>query len=183
MGEERGFTSHTGVFLPSELSSQYRCLPKTDDNDRTNKNDANTLSWPMIQFFFLDKYLIGAIQITCFGILKTVLVEILSYMRKITYHLLLIVFSINKLISMQDVGHNMLHLHVAQQLPITLSSWTSKLSPTNEKDAELNWQFPFGIHLKQKILPDLLKLRTKAEKSDKIFIIYINKRSKGSAWQ
>ena len=92
----------------------------------------------MIQFFFLDKYLIGAIQITCFGILKTVLVEILSYMRKITYHLLLIVFSINKLISMQDVGHNMFHLHVAQQLPITLSSWTSKLSPTNEKDAELN---------------------------------------------
>ena len=40
---------------------------------------------------------------------------------------------------MQDVGHNMLHLHVAQQLPpITLNSWTSDLSPTINKDAELN---------------------------------------------
>ena len=40
------------------------------------------------------------------------------------------VFFINKLmISMQDFGHNMLHLHVAQQLlRITLSSWTSNFS-------------------------------------------------------
>ena len=44
MGEEEGFTPHVGVFLPSELLSQYRSLPKTDDNDRTHKNDANTLS-------------------------------------------------------------------------------------------------------------------------------------------
>ena len=44
MGEEDGFTSHAGVFLPSELLLQYRCLPKTDDNDRAHKNDANTLS-------------------------------------------------------------------------------------------------------------------------------------------
>ena len=43
MGEEEGFTSHAGVFLPSELFSPYSCLPKTD-NDRTHKNDANTLS-------------------------------------------------------------------------------------------------------------------------------------------
>ena len=40
---------------------------------------------------------------------------------------------------MQDVGHNILHLHAAQQLPpITLSSWISDLFPSNEKDAELN---------------------------------------------
>ena len=46
----------------------------------------------------------------------------------------------------------MLHLHVAQQLsPITTSSWTSDLSPTNEKDAELNQQFPFRTDLKQNI--------------------------------
>ena len=44
MGEEEGFTSHAGVFLPSELLSQYMYLPKPDDNDRTQKNDANTLS-------------------------------------------------------------------------------------------------------------------------------------------
>ena len=31
-------------------------LPKTDDNDRTHKNDANTLSW---QCFFPDKCLMG----------------------------------------------------------------------------------------------------------------------------
>ena len=36
--------------------------------------------------------------------------------KKITYQLLLIGF-FHKLISMQDVGHNLLHLHVAQQLP------------------------------------------------------------------
>ena len=39
-----GVTSHAGVFLPSELLSQHRCLPKNDNNDRTHKNDANTLS-------------------------------------------------------------------------------------------------------------------------------------------
>ena len=44
MGGEGGFNSHAGVLLPSELLSHYRCLPKTDDNDRTHKNDANTLS-------------------------------------------------------------------------------------------------------------------------------------------
>ena len=52
----------------------------------------------------------------------------------------------------------MLHLHVAQQLPSC--SCTSELSPTNDKDAELNGQLPFGIDL-NKILPDLLKLRMK----------------------
>ena len=52
---------------------------------------------------------------------------------------------------MQDVRH-MLHLHVAQQLPpITLSSWTSGLSPTNDKHVELSQQFPVSIDLKQNI--------------------------------
>ena len=41
MGEEGGFTSHAGVFLPSELLL-HRCLPKTDDNDKTHKNEVNT---------------------------------------------------------------------------------------------------------------------------------------------
>ena len=53
---------------------------------------------------------------------------------------------------MQDVGHSMLHLHVAQQLPPnTLSSRTMDhdLYPTNDKDAELNPQFPCSIDLKQ----------------------------------
>ena len=45
MREEAGFTSHTGVFLASDLLSQYRCLPKTDDKDRTHK---------MMQIPYLD---------------------------------------------------------------------------------------------------------------------------------
>ena len=49
---------------------------------------------------------------------------------------------------------------------ITQISCTCELSPTNNKDAELNRQLPFGIDL-NKILPDLLlKLRTKVETPD-----------------
>ena len=44
-----------------------------------------------------------------------VLVQIMSQRRKITYQLLLIGF-FHELISVFDVGHNMLHLHVVQQL-------------------------------------------------------------------
>ena len=63
-----------------------------------------------------------------------VLVQTLSYRRKITYHLLLIGF-FYELISMQDVGYNMLHLHVAQQLPsLYMHQWV--ISPTNDNDAE-----------------------------------------------
>ena len=49
-----GFTSHAWVLLPSEPVAQHRCmsLPKTDDNDRTYKNDANTLSWHMVNTSF-----------------------------------------------------------------------------------------------------------------------------------
>ena len=54
----------------------------------------------------------------------------------------------------------MLHLHVVQQLRV--------ISPTNDNDAELNRQCPFGIDLNE-ILPDLIKLRTKAEKPAKQF--------------
>ena len=47
---------------------------------------------------------------------NSVLVQTLSYRTKISDHLLLIGF-FHKLISIQDVGINMLHLHEAQQLP------------------------------------------------------------------
>ena len=44
--KRRGYTPRAEVLLPSEPISQYICIkfPKTDDNDRTHKNDANTLS-------------------------------------------------------------------------------------------------------------------------------------------
>ena len=46
-------------------------LPKTDDNYRTHKNDANILSWHIVPMLLsLDKCLIGAIEFTCFGISK-----------------------------------------------------------------------------------------------------------------
>ena len=46
MWEKNGFIPHAGVLLPNEPISNYRCmdLHKTDDNDRTHKNDANILS-------------------------------------------------------------------------------------------------------------------------------------------
>ena len=44
--KRRGFTIHAGVHFPSKPVSQCICIKllKTDDNDRTHKNDANTLS-------------------------------------------------------------------------------------------------------------------------------------------
>ena len=50
MGEEEKLYTHAGVLLPGEPVSQYICmnLPKTDNNDRTHKYDANTLSWHMV---------------------------------------------------------------------------------------------------------------------------------------
>ena len=63
----------------------------------------------------------------------------------------------------------MLHLNVPSSTDfITLSSCTSALSPTIEKDAELNRQFPFDIDL-NKIFP----VRTKAEKAN---ILYFSHR-------
>ena len=58
----------------------------------------------------------------------------------------------------------MLHSHVANQLSsVYMHQWV--ISPANDNDTELNWQFPFGIDL-NKILPDLLKFRMKAEKPE-----------------
>ena len=62
---------------------------------------------------------------------------------------------------MQDVGQNMLYLHKAQQLQSLTRSYLLPMAI----DAELDRQFPLAIDL-NKILPDLLKLRTKAEKPD-----------------
>ena len=44
--KRRGFTPYVGVHFPSEPVSQYifMKLPKSDDIDRTHKNDANALS-------------------------------------------------------------------------------------------------------------------------------------------
>ena len=62
---------------------------------------------------------------------------------------------------MRDVGH-MLHLHVAQHNCHLYMHQV--ISPTNDNDAELKRQFPFANDL-NKVLPDLLKFKTKAEKS------------------
>ena len=75
-----------------------------------------------------------------------VLVQALSYRRKIAYNSLLIGFS-HKVISMQDVGHMLLQLNRSTAAMILSSSCTNELSPTHEKDAVLNKQFPFGNDL------------------------------------
>ena len=120
------------------------------------------------QCFFLDKCFIDwQKQFTCFGISRRPCLCLkLSCRRKITY-LLLLIGLFHELISVQDVGHNMLYLHVAQQLPSFKQSkfmhqWV--ISPTKDNDAQLTI-FPFDIFL-NKILSDLLKLRTKTDKPD-----------------
>ena len=72
--EERGLTPHAGVLLLNEPIERYRFmnLPKTDDNDRTHKNDGNTHfdMWSMLLSGQVS-HTIQAVQVTCFGILKT----------------------------------------------------------------------------------------------------------------
>ena len=81
----------------------------------------------------------------------SVLVQTLPCGKKITYHLLLIGF-FHKLISVQDAGHNMLHLHVAQQLPsLKVHAPVSYILPM-KINAELNRQFPFSIDLNKILL-------------------------------
>ena len=84
---------------------------------------------------------------------------------------------------MRDVMHNMLDLHVAQQLRITLGLWTSELSPTSDKDADLNWHFSFSIDLKQNIGRLTQVKNEEREVWCKIFTIYKSKRSKGTVLQ
>ena len=82
---------------------------------------------------------------------ESVLVLTLSPRRKVTYHSLLIGFSHHKLISIQDFGH--VRFKFSSMAAINLSSCTNKLSPNNNKDAELKKHFPLGNDL-NKILPD-----------------------------
>ena len=108
---------NTELLLPSEPVSQYRCMnpPKTDDNDGTHKK----IQIPYLDIWSMllsDKVPHRSNSSHLFWNLEDpVLVQTMSYRRKIIYYLLLIGF-FHKLISMQDVAHT-LHLHVAQQLP------------------------------------------------------------------
>ena len=89
-------------------------LPKTDDNDKTYKNDVNTL-YPMT----FDQSFLGQVSHTnnsshlFWNLEDPVLVQTLSNRRRTTCHLLLIGFS-HQLIPLRDVGHNILHLNVAE---------------------------------------------------------------------
>ena len=100
---------------------------KTDANDR-----AIPKHWHIVNASFWTNLMphMSNSQCRLFWNLKDpVLVQTLSYRRKITYDLSLIGF-FHRLIPMQDVGHNMLHLHVAQQLPwLYMHQWV--ISPTN----------------------------------------------------
>ena len=105
-----------------------------------------------------------------------VLVQTLSYRKKITYNVLLIGF-FHKLISMQDVGHNMLHLHIAQQLPLL---YIHQLLPITMMLSWTDRQCPFGIDL---IDLRLTQVKNKGRKAcHTMFTTYTSKRFKGTVW-
>ena len=92
-------------------------LPKTDDNDRTHKNDTNTLSCHMVNasFWASASYDTSNSSHFFFNFEDPVLVHTLYYRMKATYHPLLTgIF--HEQISVQHVGHNVLHLHVVKRL-------------------------------------------------------------------
>ena len=88
------------------------------------------------QCFFMNKYLMRAIQVTCFGILKTLCQ--FKHCPFVLNHPLMIGFP-HKLISLHDFGYR-LHFNVAQQFRAPMSY----LLPMKCRDAELNRQFLFG---------------------------------------
>ena len=106
--------------------------------------------WSMLLSGQVLHRLIVAVQVTWFGIFRRpCLCLTLSCRRKITY-LLLLIGLFHKPLLMQNVEHNMLHLHVAQQLPSFKQSkfmhrWDElSLLLTNDNDAELTisiWHF------------------------------------------
>ena len=50
---------------------------------------------------------------------------------------------------MQYVGNNYVAFRCSLTAAVTLSQWPNELSPTNDKDAELNKQILFGIDLNE----------------------------------
>ena len=68
-------------------------------------------------------------------------------------------------------------------MQLNSSTRTSDLSPTTDKDAELNPTFLFSIDLKQNIAR-LTQVKNKGKEAwHKIFTIYLSKQSKGMVWQ
>ena len=87
-------------------------LPKNDNNNRTHKNNTKNLSCHMINasFWTSTSYNTSNSSHLFWNLENPVLVQTLSYRRKTTNHLLLIIGFSHKLISIQDVGR-MLHLN------------------------------------------------------------------------
>ena len=116
-GKRRGFTSHAGVVINVTIN----VLTFLKQKLMIMIEHIKMMAIPYLDI--LSMLLSGQVphrsnpQCHLFRNLKDpVLVQTLYFTRKITHHLLLIGF-FHKLISVPDVGHNMLHLHVAQQLP------------------------------------------------------------------
>ena len=106
---------------------QYRCinLPKTD-NDGVHSASQTYRSNSIHLFWNLQKTL-------CLT---------LSYRTQEENNLpgiTVLIGLFHKLISVQDIGRNMLHLHVAQQLPsLRVHVHQRVISPPNNNEAELN---------------------------------------------
>ena len=92
MGEEEELYPHAGVFLLSDPVSQHRCmnLPKIDDNDKPHKNDAMQIPYLEIWSMLLSGEVFhrSNARHLFWNLEDPVLVQTLSYRRKITYRLL-----------------------------------------------------------------------------------------------
>ena len=140
-------------------------LPKTDDNDSKHKNDANTLTWHMVNAS-LNKCLIQAIQVTSLGYSKT------CYISNI-------ILEENNLPSTclfpQTNFNARCWAYVAFKCSftatITLGLYASELPPTRCWAVEQAISICFSIDL-NKILPIV---RTKADKPEIHFYIPVHK--------
>ena len=122
---------------------------------------------------------IEAIQVTCFRISRRPWAKHcpIEHRRKRTYQLLLIGL-FHKLISVQDVGHNMLYLQLAQQLPsLKVHAPVCYLS--------YQWQWCWAEQtISNQNITRLTQVKNEGREAwHTISATYISKWSKGTAWQ
>ena len=171
---------------------QYRCmnLPKTSDMiEHIKMIQIPTLSWQMVNASFWATCHKCFIEwwkqfksLACGISRRACAKHWLSYRRKITYQLLLIGL-FHKLISVQDVGHNMLHLHVAEQLlSLKVHALVSYLP--------YQWQWCWAEqtisiwHFSKQNISRLTQVKNETREARyTIFTKYISKWSKGAVWQ
>ena len=138
---------------------------RTRFRERTPNHLAKLAKITCSQYFFLDKYSIQAIQVTCFEIVRPWSVlqfkhcPILQEENNLSSYPPLPVICSSKLISMWNAGHKILHLNVTQKCNNSCRKskfrhqWVFSCQWQRCRD-ELNKKFSFGND-QNKIYPDL----------------------------